>query len=161
MLQINFLTEVLKKCKENGILTAVDTAGNVPWKSFEQCLPFTDLFLYDIKSMDSDVHKKYTGVSNELILKNLEKLLKTKARVWVRVPVIPTVNDIETNFKILREFYEKNGYPEKTERLPYHAMGESKYEALEKTVQKFNVPTQEEIDKLNNIVYPTLYARGL
>ena len=70
MLQIGFLCEILKKCKENGIHTAVDTAGNVPWEYFEKILPYTDIFLYDVKAFSEDLHKRGTGVSNKLILEN-------------------------------------------------------------------------------------------
>ena len=74
MLQIDFLLGILKKCKENSIHTAVDTAGHISWESFEKILPYTDLFLYDIKAMNDEIHKEYTGVTNNLILENLAKL---------------------------------------------------------------------------------------
>ena len=74
MLQIDFLEEILKKCKENGLHTAVDTAGNVPYEYFERILPYTDLFLYDVKCIDEALHKEGTGVSNKRILENLKKL---------------------------------------------------------------------------------------
>ena len=77
MLQIDFLAEILKKCKENGIHTAVDTAGHIPFERFEKILPHTDLFLYEIKMFDSEMHKKYVGVDNELILENLKKMQQT------------------------------------------------------------------------------------
>ena len=152
MLQIDFLKEILKKCKENGIHTAVDTAGHIPWCDFQKIIPYTDLFLYDIKSMDSQVHKKYTGVENDLILQNLEKLLKSKISVWIRIPVIPTVNDTEDNFKNIKEFFDKNGYPEKIELLPYHAMGEYKNVSLRKTGENFSEPDSEKIEKLKRIL---------
>lgn len=154
MLQIDFLSGILKKCKENGIHTAVDTAGHIPWESFEKVLPYTDLFLYDIKTMDNDLHKKYTGVENILILKNLSKLLKKEVCVWIRVPVIPTVNDTEEEMKNIKAFFEGYGYPEKIELLPYHAMGEHKYEALGKSVEKFDVPDKEKIEKLKKMLSP-------
>ena len=152
MLQIDFLYDILKKCRENGIHTAVDTAGHIPWKSFERILPYTDLFLYDIKSMDSNVHKKYTGAGNELILENLARLLKSGADVWVRIPVIPAINDTEADFEKLREFFDSNGYPQKTELLPYHAMGEHKYAALGKTFYPFAVPGKEKIEELKALL---------
>ena len=154
MLQIDFLFEILKKCKEEGMHTTVDTAGHIPWKSFDKILPYTDLFLYDVKSMNDDVHKAYTGVSNILILENLSKLLKADVSVWVRVPVIPGVNDNEDEMRKIRAFFDMNGYPEKVEILPYHAMGEHKYEALGKHTEKFDVPDKEKIEKLKNIVVP-------
>ena len=152
MLQIDFLVEILKKCKENGIHTAVDTAGHIPWDNFEKIMPFTDLFLYDIKSMDSAVHKKYTGAENTLILKNLSKLLKSRANVWVRVPVIGGINDNFAEMHKIKEFFLANGYPQKTELLPYHAMGENKYKAISKEVQTFAVPSAEVLEELRKII---------
>ena len=130
MLQIDFLVKILKKCKENSLHTAVDTAGCVPWESFEKIIPYTDLFLYDIKVMDSERHKKYIGTGNELILENYAKLAEHNANIWVRVPVIPDVNDNEEEKRKLEKFLKENGTPEKIEFLPYHSMGEHKYQAL-------------------------------
>lgn len=154
MLQLDFLAEMLKLCKEKGLHTAVDTAGHVPWESFQRILPYTDLFLYDIKSMDSAIHKKYTGVENGLILENLTRLLRAKATVCVRVPVIPSVNDTVEEMKRINAFFEENGYPADLELLPYHNMGENKYEALGKPVQSFTVPGKEKIEMLKQIVIP-------
>lgn len=121
MLQAEFLDEMLKKCRRNGIHTAVDTAGDVPWKSFERVLPYTDLFLYDVKMYDSEKHRKYTGVPNGRILDNLAKLFEAHAHVWVRIPVIPSVNDDDDEMKRIRDFLS-HFPPHKTELLPYHAM---------------------------------------
>ncbi|MBE6690504.1 MAG: glycyl-radical enzyme activating protein [Ruminococcaceae bacterium] len=151
MLQIDFLEEILKACKQNGIHTAVDTAGNVPFECFERILPFTDLFLYDVKCFDSEKHKRYTGAANELILSNLEKLLKTGRSVWVRIPIIPSVNDDEKELQHIRAFLRSCKYPEKVELLPYHAMGEHKYAAIGKEVKMFSVPSEEKMSKLKKI----------
>ena len=154
MIQIDFLCEILKRCKESGIHTAIDTAGHIPWESFEKIMPYTDLFLYDVKTMDTEIHKKYTGVGNKLILENLAKLLKLKANIWIRIPIIPSVNNTKENFEKIKDFFEQNGHPEKVELLPYHAMGEHKYEALGIKNQVFEVPSKEEIELLKEIVVP-------
>ena len=154
MLQTDFLLEILKKCKENGIHTAVDTAGYIPWDKFKKILPYTDLFLYDIKSMNDEIHKEYTGVTNTLILENQAKLLKINVDVWVRIPVIPGVNDTEEEMKKIKNFFDTKGYPKKIELLPYHAMGEHKYASLGKSIEKFDVPDKEKIEKLKNIIVP-------
>ncbi len=154
MLQIDFLLELLKICKEEKIHTAVDTAGHIPWADFEKIIPYTDLFLYDIKSMDTCIHKKYVGVGNELILDNLARLLKSNASVCVRVPVIPAVNDTEEEMQKIRLFFEENGHPESFELMPYHAMGEGKYEALGKSLVKFSVPDDKKIERLKRIILP-------
>ena len=150
MLQIEFLTEILKLCKENGIHTAVDTAGNVPWGYFERILPFTDLFLYDIKVFSNEKHEKYTGVSNELILNNLKFLFESGAKIWIRIPIIPTVNDSGDEMKKIKDFLSPYK-PQKIELLPYHRMGENKYSALNMPVTKFDVPNDELMKKLNEI----------
>ena len=152
MLQIDFLAEILKKCKENGIHTAVDTAGHIPFESFEKILPYTDLFLYDIKIFDSQKHKQYVGVSNELILENLKKLFERKAKLWIRIPIIPDVNDSIEEIQKIKDFLKTNGTPEKIELLPYHAMGENKYRAIGKEPQIFKTPDAENMKRLKEIL---------
>lgn len=127
MLYPDFLAAVLKKCKESGIHTAIDTAGSVPYSSFEQVLPFADLFLFDIKALDPELHKRGTGRDNRLILNNLEKLISAGKRILVRVPVIPGFNDGEELLKI-KSFLEDKGLP--YELLEYHEYGIGKGEAL-------------------------------
>ncbi|MBQ9098763.1 MAG: glycyl-radical enzyme activating protein [Clostridia bacterium] len=151
MLQIDFLEEILKECKKNGIHTAVDTAGYVQFEYFERILRFTDLFLYDIKCFDSEKHKQYTGVGNESILENLKRLLTTKKSVWIRIPIIPMVNDTEEELQKIKSFLEACQSPKKIELLPYHAMGEHKYEAIGKEVQMFAVPSEEKMMRLKKI----------
>lgn len=151
MLQIDFLEEILKECKKNGIHTAVDTAGHVPYEYFERIIPCTDLFLYDIKCRNSEKHKKYTGVGNELILENLKKLLASEKSVWIRIPVIPTVNDTEEDMQKIKALLKDYPMPEKIELLPYHAMGEHKYAAIGKETQIFSVPGEEKMKHLKNI----------
>lgn len=152
MLQIDFLAEILKKCKENGIHTAVDTAGHIPFESFEKILPYTDLFLYDIKIFDSQKHKQYVGVGNELILENLKKLFERKVKLWIRIPIIPDVNDSIEEIQKIKDFLKTIGTPEKIELLPYHAMGENKYRAIGKEPQIFKTPDAENMKRLKEIL---------
>ena len=150
MLQIDFLCEILKKCKDNKIHTAVDTAGFIPWENFEKAIPYTDLFLYDIKAFNNDVHKEFVGVSNELILNNLGKLLDYKANVLIRIPVIPGVNDTVDEMKKIRDFLAP--YKLHTvELLPYHQMGEHKYGAIGMEMTSFDIPSKEKMEELNGI----------
>ena len=130
MLQPDFLEALLKNCKTEGIHTAVDTAGDVPWEVFARILPYTDLFLYDVKLMDPQSHKKYTGVWNYRILENLRQLLTAGAKVWIRVPVIPGINDGAQEREAREAFLRNLPRAEKVEYLPYHSMGENKYPAL-------------------------------
>lgn len=153
MLRPDFLLEVLRLCKEQGIHTAVDTAGNVPFEYFEKILPYTDMFLYDIKAMDSEVHKKYTGADNTLILKNLARLLEMGKRVWVRIPTIPEVNATREHMEKVKAFLQFHGYPEKVELLPYHAMGENKCRALGGEPEIFKAPEKELLIELREIFH--------
>ena len=145
MLQLDFLCEILEKCKSAGIHTAVDTAGNVPWESFEKILPFTDLFLYDIKAFDAELHREGTGVSNELILENL-KNLSGRADIIVRIPVIGGYNDNDEEIRQIADFLKQIKII-KAELLPYHAMGEHKYTALGRNTESFNVPNKNFMDR--------------
>ncbi|MBQ2704186.1 MAG: glycyl-radical enzyme activating protein [Clostridia bacterium] len=151
MLQIDFLLEILKKCKENGIHTAVDTAGYIPFESLEKILPYTDLFLYDIKCFDNEKHKKYVGVENELILENLKKLFHANAKIWIRIPVISGINDSLQEMQCIKNFLFAYGKPEKIELLPYHAMGENKYAAIGRDVQRFIPPDNNKLKELKDI----------
>ena len=127
MTQADFLSEILAACRREGIHTAVDTAGNVPWESFEKVLDHTDLFLYDLKAADSETHRKLTGAGNERILSNLKNLSAAGKRIIVRIPYIPGCNDgeIEAMADILKALAV-----ERVEVMPYHRLGEGKYAAL-------------------------------
>lgn len=151
MLQTDFLCEILQKCKQEHIHTAIDTAGFVPWESFERVLPYTDLFLYDIKTLKDDVHKEFVGVSNKPILSNLRKLFAVKANIWIRIPVIPNINDSAEEMKGIKAFLDVCK-PAKIELLPYHKMGEHKYTALGRKMTSFAVPPKEKLDELNRIL---------
>lgn len=147
MLQPDFLREILRLCKEEGIHTAVDTAGCVPWENFEKVLPYTDLFLYDVKCFSEALHIEGTGVSNQKILENLTRLSKEFAGdIIVRVPVIGGFNDLaQTELSQIARFLKNLGIT-KVELLPYHKMGEHKYEAADMRFTEYTVPAQEDMD---------------
>jgi pyruvate formate lyase activating enzyme len=145
MLQINFLEAVLRSCKENGIHTAIDTAGHLPYEYFSRVLPYTDLFLYDIKADSNDLHKSLTGVSGTLIWENLAKLLADGAEVYVRIPCIPGANWHELP-DIARRLAE---YPVKTiELCPYHRLGEGKFGFMGMEVLRYETPSNQEMEGL-------------
>ena len=149
MLQIDFLCEILEKCKENGIHTAVDTAGNVPWEYFERILNYTDLFLYDIKLFDKEKHKRYTGADNKVILDNLKKLFEEGANISIRIPIICGVNDLVSEMQSIKNFLQPYR-PVKIELLPYHKLGMHKYDALNMEKHEFDVPDEKIIKELNS-----------
>ena len=129
--QPEFTLGLLKSCKEHGIHTAVDTTGFVKWEVIASILPYTDLFLYDLKCMDSALHKQVIGVPNELILENAKKIAAVGGRLWIRIPVIPLFNKSEAHFRQYAAFLcEIKDSIEMVQLLPYHTMGLSKYERL-------------------------------
>lgn len=128
-MQPEFLLELLMRCKDEDISTAVDTSGYVSWESIEQAAPLTDLFLYDIKIMDPARHAKYTGVPNQIILDNLAKLSRAHESIIARIPIIPGVNDDEANIESTGKFLSSLGIT-RVSILPYHNMGSDKYTRL-------------------------------
>ena len=151
MLHADFVAALLKACRAEGIQTAIDTAGHVPYESFETVLPYTDLFLYDVKCFDSEKHRHYTDVGNERILENLGRLLESGKRIWVRIPVIRSVNNTVDEMEKIKAFLASHGMPERVELLPYHAMGEHKYAALGKEATKFLPPDDATMAKLRAV----------
>ena len=150
MLHTDFLCEFLAKCKANGIHTAVDTAGDVPFESFEKVLPYTDLFLYDIKAITDELHREGTGASNKRILENLERLAKVGADIIVRIPVIGGFNADENELLKIKALLDSFGI-KKVELLPYHAMGEHKYSALSMNATEYEEPSSEDMEKFRAI----------
>ena len=142
MLQPVFLRDCLRLCKESGMQTAVDTAGNVPFSSFEDIVMYTDLILYDIKIADPTPHKRYTGVTNERIIDNLfllYELCADRAKdsaglgqngIIIRIPLLPGINDDEEEFSQIANLITKFPNIREVDILPYHAMGESKYKNI-------------------------------
>jgi pyruvate formate lyase activating enzyme len=128
LLQKDFLLQILKKCKENNIHTAVDTTGYAPIEDLLEILPYTDLFLYDLKHLDDKRHKELTAVSNKKIISNLLELINARANIRIRIPVIPEINDSE-NLINTAEFI-KNLNIEAVDLLPYHNIMTEKYERL-------------------------------
>lgn len=151
MLQIDFLCELLKKCKENGIHTAVDTAGNVPWKYFEFIIPYTDMFLFDVKCISENLHIAGTGASNRLIIENLTTLSSVfKGSIFIRIPVIGSFNDTKEEMNKIKEFLNNINF-DKIELLPYHNMGNNKYTALNRVLPDYIVPDKNKMDKFKKI----------
>jgi pyruvate formate lyase activating enzyme len=136
--QGDFTLELLKKCKENGINTAVDTTGYVKWEMVESVLPYADLFLYDLKCMDSALHKQVIGVPNELILENAVRIARADGRLWVRIPVIPLFNDSREHFEKYALFLSAiRESIDVVQLLPYHKLGVSKHDRLLKNETVF------------------------
>ena len=147
MLQLKFLTEIVRMCRENGIHTAVDTAGHVPYDSFAKAGP--DMFLYDIKASSRKKHMELCGVDGVLIWENLRKLLQDKYKTQVRVPCVPGANwdelpDIASRLQALDGAFE-------IELIPYHRLGEGKAAWFGKEAQIYDSPKEEEMNKIWNL----------
>ena len=134
LVQADFAAAILRKCKEKGLHTAVETAGHVPWPEIEKVLPYTDLFLYDVKHMDPKKHREHVGTDNRLILANVKRLVERKNEVVVCVPIIPSFNDIASEIDAIADFAASQGI-KKINLLPYHRFGEGKYLLLGRTYQ--------------------------
>ena len=128
----------------------METTGLVPWETFETLEGLVDLYLYDFKHPDPELHRKWTGRSNEQILENLDRLSRTSARIHVRVPVIPGVNDQPETLREIASFLNAHGIRERT-LLPFHQYGSSKYQSLGLTYEMEGVPqlTEERLKKLS------------
>jgi pyruvate formate lyase activating enzyme len=153
MLQKNFLKKLLEECKMRDIHTAVDTSGFIPWQSFKEMIDLVDLYLYDIKLIDEEKHRKFTGVSNNIILKNLYNLVNNHANIIIRIPVVRGVNDsIEEMEKIAMFIKNLNGV-ECTELLNFHQLGSGKYKSLGKEYLAEDIKplSREEMKKLGEL----------
>jgi pyruvate formate lyase activating enzyme len=135
--QMDFLEAVLTVCKQEGIHTAVDTSAFVKESLLRRILPLTDLFLFDLKMMDPEKHKKYTGVSNDLILSNLKMLVNQKASLDLRLPLIPGYNDSESDLLAMISFIKSLDGIGKIHLLPYHQTGRHKYDKFCLTVPNY------------------------
>lgn len=137
LLQIDFITELFRLCKAQGVTTCADTTGITfnpddpeSVKKHEKLLEVCDLFLLDIKHIDEDKHKQLTGHSNKRPLAFAKFLSDHGKRIWIRHVLVPGFTDNDESLKALRAFIDTLSSVEKVEVLPYHTMGEVKYEKL-------------------------------
>lgn len=151
--QHEFLLELLKACQERDIHCAVDTSGLSKTEILLKVAQKTDLFLYDLKMMDDDKHKKYTGVSNQKILSNLVELAKTGTEINIRIPLIKEVNDDEENVVESAKFIAALAGKKKTVNiLPYHNIAIPKYLKLGQDcdLNGLEEPTEKELQDIVN-----------
>jgi len=155
LMQPDFLRALLRGCKERDIHTAVDTCGLANWETVRRIAEYTDLFLYDLKLMDGEKHRLFTGVSNELILSNLEALAEiTSQAIIVRVPIVPGVNDDDDNVRHIGRFVASLPRPLPISLLPYHRVGVNKYGRLNRpyALQDTQSPSDERIAEIAAIL---------
>lgn len=132
LLQWRFCRDLLKRCKEEGISTCVESALHVNPKAIDEVAPYVDLFITDIKQMDSSIHKKFTGVGNELILSNIQKIVGMGKPIIIRTPIVPGFNDYTENIDKTSAFIlnELNNKPVQIQLLKYRPLGEAKAKTL-------------------------------
>lgn len=140
--QPEFLEGALRACKEHGLHTAVDTCGYAPIGAFERICELTDLFLFDLKLMDSQAHSEYTGMPNDKILANLIRLAKLSSSIWIRVPLVPEITDTEDNLNAIAEFLSPLKSVRRIHLLPYNKLGEDKIARYQLSRRNLNQVTQ-------------------
>jgi pyruvate formate lyase activating enzyme len=158
LLQLDFLNAILEECKKRKIHTVVDTCGYARQEDMDRIDDNVDLFLYDVKIMDEKKHRKYTGVSNNLILKNLQTLAEKGSNILVRFPIIPEINDDQDNIRRTAEFMVSCRI-KNINLLPYHRSGIEKYRSLDR-IYKLNRKLRVS-DKKLNLIKERLEACGL
>jgi len=124
--QVEFLRALLKASKDRGLHTAVDTCGYAPAADFARIYSLVDLFLFDLKLMDTEMHRKYTGVSNDLVLSNLALLADWGNKVIVRIPMVPDITDTSENLEAIASFLTSLKSIRRISLLPYNKLGEDK-----------------------------------
>lgn len=153
--QVDFCVELLIKLKEYKIHTAIDTCGFIPHSVLDKVIPYTDVFLYDVKAVDEQTHIDCTTKSNKKIIENLRYLDKNGCKIEIRIPFVPKFNDYE--IEKIGKLLSKISNLVKVRILPYHNFANSKYDCLGiKNTLPSKLPTNEEIDKAKTILKTTI-----
>ena len=147
LMQPDFLMEVAKNCKDAHIHTTLDTCGYTNQETLLRTLPFIDLILFDLKIIDDEMHKKYTGVSNKLILENLKLLADSKYPVRLRFPVIPGITNTTKNMEEVKAYLKSLNHINQVDVLPYHDISRGKYARFNKEnkMDDIKLPDEEEL----------------
>ncbi len=150
-MDMDFILAMAKELKRQDVTLTIDTCGYVPYERFEKILPYVNTFLYDVKVMDPELHKKYMGTDNKLILENLIRLSQDGARIYIRIPTIKEVNGNEENMKETIAFLKQHDiHPAGVNLLPYHDTGSGKYAKLDMEYKgtDLHAPDKEEMEAL-------------
>lgn len=160
LLQIDFVTEVFRLAKEQGVHTTLDTSGNPftfeePFKSkFDKLMEVTDLFMLDIKEIEDDKHKELTKWTNTNILEMAKYLSDNGKEMWIRHVLVPGITDDEEGLKKLKSFVDDLKTVSKVEILPYHTLGLEKWKNLkiDYPLEGVKTPTKEEVKKAEELL---------
>jgi pyruvate formate lyase activating enzyme len=162
LLQIDFAEELLRRLKAEGVHTAVDTCGAVPFSALERAARLCDLFLYDIKLMDDESHRFFTGVSNRPILENLKKLAAINKDIHIRMPIVEGVNADRAHIEKTLAFLDGLGI-RKVSLLPYHDFAAGKYARLNRIYEgeKMGVPAGDKMEEFRLAFEHAGYQAGI
>ena len=151
--QKDFLIQLAQRCKDEGISTCIETCGYASQEVYQDLLPYIDYFFFDLKLINEKAHKKYTGVSNKLILSNFCYLQDAGADVTVRIPIIPGINNTESNINDSILFLLEHAPGCHVSLLPYHRLGASKYSKLDMhySLEELAPPSDEEMQSLKDL----------
>ncbi|MBE7016456.1 MAG: glycyl-radical enzyme activating protein [Ruminococcaceae bacterium] len=156
LVQHEFALALLKGAKEMGINTAIETTSCAEYSVIKKLLPYIDTYLMDIKHVNSDKHREFTGRDNGIILENAKQLAKEAKHLIIRVPVIPTFNDTPEEIYAIASYAKEIGV-EEIHLLPYHRLGTDKYKGLgrEYMMSHVDLIPKDKIDILENVAAST------
>ena len=152
-MQREFATAILNGVKAEGVNTALETNGTLPWEYYEEVLPYVDIFLIDYKVTDPEVYKKYVGGDNSKVEENIRRLYASGAKLRIRCPIIPGVNDTEDHFNKIAELTKELPDVEGAEILPYHKLGVSKAARIGIESEEFEMPSNETVAEWKNYIW--------
>lgn len=152
-----YVSELARRLQEIGITVAIDTCGAVPWSQFEAVLPYSDIFLYDLKFINSQLHEQYTGAPNTLVLENLKRLNTAGAQIYLRLILLEELNTTTTMLQRLQDWLQQEKIQlQEIDLLPYHDFGRDKYAQLGRVcTQHFKRPDDEKIAAIKQVLTTT------
>ena len=139
-----FTLELLQLAKQNGLHTCIETCGYAPWETIESLIPYVDLFLWDVKETDPELHRQFTGVSSERILENLRRLDEAGAKTVLRCPLIPGCNARDEHLSGIADLANSLHNVQEINVEPYHPLGKSKSEAIGQSYAMGDLPMPED-----------------
>ncbi len=151
--QADFARDLLRAAKESGLHTAIETSASLPYTEIEKLLPYLDLVMMDIKHLDPEKHREYTGADNSLILANAHNLAASGVELIIRTPVVPSVNDSDADIRAIARFARGLGGVREYHLLPYHRLGSDKYDGLGRrySLSEIQPPSREKMEHLLSV----------